>query len=54
MFSPKEDFATVPIDKAGNTMAFIGKHLYALTIIKELNLDCHYQTRIIVATPIDL
>lgn len=54
MFSPKEDFAIVPIDKAGNTMAFIGKHLYVLTIIKELSLDCHYQARIIVATPIDL
>lgn len=54
MLSLKEDFVIVPIDKAGNTMAFIGKHLYALTIIKELNLDCHYQTRIIVATPIDL
>ena len=31
----------VPIDKAANNVTFICKHLYALTIIKELNLDCH-------------
>ena len=41
MFSLKEDFVIVPIDKAVNNMAFICKHLYALTIIKELNLDCN-------------
>ena len=41
MFSLKEDFVIVPIDKAANNVAFISKHLYALTIIKELNLDCH-------------
>ena len=37
----KEDFVIVPIDKAANTVAFICKYVYALTIIKELNLDCH-------------
>ena len=31
----------VPIDKAVNNMAFICKNFYTLTIIKELNLDCH-------------
>ena len=41
MFSLKEDFVFVPIEKAANNVAFICKHLYALTIIKELNLDCH-------------
>ena len=41
LFSLKEDFVIVPIDKAANNVAFICKHLYALTIIKELNLDCH-------------
>ena len=41
MFSLKEDFVIVPIDKAANNVAFISKHFYALTIIKELNLDCH-------------
>ena len=41
MFSLKEDFVIVPIDKAANNKPFIGKHFYALTIIKELNLDCH-------------
>ena len=41
MFSLKEDFVIVPIDKAANNVAFICKHFYALTIIKELNLDCH-------------
>ena len=30
----------VPIDKVANDVAFIGKHFYALTIIKELNFDC--------------
>ena len=41
MFSLKEDFVFVPIEKAANNVALICKHLYALTIIKELNLDCH-------------
>ena len=41
MFSLKEDFVIVPIDKAANNVPFIGKHFYALTIIKELNLACH-------------
>ena len=41
MFSLKEDFVIAPIDKAANHVAFICKHLYVLTIIKELNLDCH-------------
>ena len=41
MFSLKKDFVIVPIDKAANNVAFICKHLYALTIIKELNLDSH-------------
>ena len=40
-FSLKEDFVIVPIDKAANNVDFICKHFYALTIIKELNLDCH-------------
>ena len=31
----------VPIDKTANNVAFICKHFYALTIVKELNLDCH-------------
>ena len=30
----------LPIDKAANNVAFICKHFYASTIIKELNLDC--------------
>ena len=41
MFSLKEDFVIAPIDKTANNVAFICKHLYALTIIKELNLDYH-------------
>ena len=41
MFSLKEDFVNVPIDKAANNVAFICKQFYALTLIKELNLDCH-------------
>ena len=41
MFSLKENFVIVPIDKAANNVAFICKHFYALIIIKELNLDCH-------------
>ena len=41
LFSLKEYFVIVPIDKAANNVAFICKHFYALTIIKELNLDCH-------------
>ena len=41
MFSLKEDFVIAPIDKAANNVAFICKHLYVLTIIKELNLDCN-------------
>ena len=41
LFSIKEDFVIVPIDKVANYVAFISKHFYALTIIKELNPDCH-------------
>ena len=41
LFSLKEGFVIVPIDKAGNNVAFICKHSYALTVLKELNLDCH-------------
>ena len=41
MFSLKEDFATVLIDKAAKNVAVICTHFYALTIIKELNLNCH-------------
>ena len=41
MFSLKEDSMIVPIDKAANNLAFIYKHFDALTIIKELNLDCN-------------
>ena len=41
MFSLKENFVIVPIDKAADNVAFICKQFYALTIIKELNLDCH-------------
>ena len=41
MFSLKEDFVIVLIDKEANSVAFIYKHFYALTIIKELNLDCY-------------
>ena len=31
----------VSIDMTANNVAFICKHFYALTIVKELNLDCH-------------
>ena len=41
LFSLKEDFVILPVDKAAKNVAFICKHFYALTIIKELNLDCH-------------
>ena len=41
MFTLKEDFAIAPIDKVGNNVVFICKHFYALTIITEVNLDCH-------------
>ena len=41
MFSLKEDFAILSIDKAANNVAFICKHFYGLPIIKELNLDFH-------------
>ena len=44
MFSFKEDFVIVPVDKAANSVAFIYKHFYALTIIKELDLDSHLRT----------
>ena len=33
LFSLKEDFVIVPIDKVANNVAFICKHFYALTII---------------------
>ena len=41
LFSLKEYFVIVPIDKAANNVAFISKRFYPLTIIKELNLDCY-------------
>ena len=41
MFSIKEDGIIPAIDKTANNVAFICNHLYALTITKELNLDCH-------------
>ena len=41
MFTLKEDFAIAPIDKAANNVVFICKHFYVLTIITEVNLDCH-------------
>ena len=34
LFSLKEDFVIVPIDKAANNVAFICEHFYVLTIIK--------------------
>ena len=34
-------YVIAPFDKAADNVAFICKHFYALTIIKELNLDCH-------------
>ena len=46
MFSLKKDFVIVPIDKTVNNLAFICKHFYALTIIKELNLDCHLSNHV--------
>ena len=45
MFSHKEDFWIVPIDKAANNVAIISKHFYSLTIIKELNLYCNLSCR---------
>ena len=45
LFSLKEDFVIVPIEKAANNVDFICKHFYALTIIKELNLDCHWSNQ---------
>ena len=41
MFSLKEDFVIVPIDKAANNVAFIYKDLDALAILKEQNLGGH-------------
>ena len=41
MFSLKENNVIVSIDKAANNKAFTCKHFSALSIIKELNLDCH-------------
>ena len=37
----KKDFMIVPVHKTVNSVVFICKHFYVLTIIKELNLDCH-------------
>ena len=45
MCSLKEDFVITPIDKVANNVAFMCKHLYALSIIKELNLDCHLSNK---------
>ena len=41
MFTLKEDFVIIPSDKVANKVAFICKYLCTLTVIKELNLDCH-------------
>ena len=41
MVSLWEDLVVVPIDKAANNVAFIGKHFFALSIIKQQNFDCH-------------
>ena len=40
-FSLKEDFVIVSFYKTTNNVAFICKQFYVLTIIKELNFDCH-------------
>ena len=53
MSSLKKDFVIVPIDKAANNVGFNCKHVYALTIIKELILIVIYQTRMII-TPTHL
>ena len=45
MFYPEKDFVIVPIHKTANNVAFICKHFYALTIIKELNLHCHLRNQ---------
>ena len=45
MFSLKEDFVIVPIYKAVNNVAFICEHFYALAIMKELNLNCHFSNQ---------
>ena len=41
IFSLKEDFVIVHIDKAAKNVAFICKYFYAVTIIKEQILDCY-------------
>ena len=41
----KEDFVIAPIDKAANNVAFICKHFYSLTIIKELYFDSHLSSQ---------
>ena len=48
MLSLTEDFVTVPFDKAANNMIFICKHLYAVTIIKEVNHGIHISTRTVI------
>ena len=53
MFSLKEDFVIVAIDKAANNVAFIYKHFYALTIKTNYILIVIYQTRMII-TPTHL
>ena len=45
MFSLKDEFVIVPIYKALNNVAFICKHFYALTIMKELNLSCYFSNQ---------
>ena len=45
MHSLKEDFVIVPFDKAANNVAFICKHFYVLTIIKEINLGFHLSNK---------
>ena len=41
LLSLNKEFVIVPIDKAANDVTFICKYFYVLTIIKELNPDCH-------------
>ena len=53
ILSLKEDCVMVPIDKTANNMAFICKQFYTLTIIKELNIDCHLSKKMMIS-PIHL
>ena len=50
MLSLAEDFVIVPCDKAANNIIFICKHLYVVTIIKEVNVGIHISTRTVITT----